>query len=175
MFHWFLTASYEVWGSNSDHSRNSLGVSASDAHAVYRYSAVHKYILCISCRKKGGKGKAGNGWSHKNWRHYHLNSPTCFELMAQPLFSLVVACKGLGDYRIPTIQISSCHLRLVQAWTKTFKLSTSQTPNRIYEVVGLNSLNYPMCNGGFGPSCHDGYGISYIIYGDTMGECHIIN
>lgn len=55
-----------------------------------------------------------------------------------------------------------------EAWKMPFKLSTSQTPNKVFEVVGANSLNYPLCNGGFGPSCHDGYGISYVIYGDEI-------
>jgi carnitine O-palmitoyltransferase 1 len=54
------------------------------------------------------------------------------------------------------------------AWRSSFILSTSQTPTRIYELVGKNELNYSMCHGGFGPSSHDGYGVHYYFYGDDM-------
>jgi carnitine O-palmitoyltransferase 1 len=55
-----------------------------------------------------------------------------------------------------------------EAWRQSFTLSTSQTPTRIYELVGDNELIYELCHGGFGPSTHDGYGVHYYFYGDDM-------
>ena len=47
-------------------------------------------------------------------------------------------------------------------------MSTSQTPQTLYESAGPGAMQYPLCIGGFGPNCHDGYGVSYIILGDDV-------
>jgi len=55
-----------------------------------------------------------------------------------------------------------------EMWRSSFILSTSQTPTRIYELIGDHELEYSLCHGGFGPSTHDGYGVHYYFYGDDM-------
>ena len=47
-----------------------------------------------------------------------------------------------------------------------YKLSTSQTPTRVFDYGA--DYNYKTTCGGFGPACHDGYGISYVVYGDDL-------
>ena len=49
-----------------------------------------------------------------------------------------------------------------------FRLSTSQTPTKAWEYGA--DLDYWNCAGGFGPSCHDGYGVGYFILGDEISK-----
>ena len=50
-------------------------------------------------------------------------------------------------------------------------LSTSQTPTRSWEYG--TQVDFDFASGGFGPGCKEGYGISYIIYGDEKSMCTI--
>ena len=50
-----------------------------------------------------------------------------------------------------------------------FKLSTSQTPTKLWEY-GAGHLDYWNLVGGFGPGSQDGYGVSYIVLGDDISK-----
>jgi len=60
-----------------------------------------------------------------------------------------------------------------EGWVKSYRLSTSQTPNEIYERLGVGKPVYSLCGGLFGPTSHDGYGVSYIIYGDDVLNIYV--
>ena len=52
-----------------------------------------------------------------------------------------------------------------------FKLSTSQTPNRMSEL--RSPMDFSYTGGAFGPSAADGYGVSYIFSGDDQRESNV--
>ena len=50
----------------------------------------------------------------------------------------------------------------------TFQLSTSQTPSQI--IKDNYRLDRANCVGGFGTITDDGYGVSYMTYGEDTGR-----
>lgn len=76
------------------------------------------------------------------------------------LFALYCASRELG--------MDPPMLFADSAWMKDFKLSTSQTPTIIYNLMKGKGVIFEDGIGGFGPQCDDGYGISYVIYGEDL-------
>ncbi|XP_038663259.1 carnitine O-palmitoyltransferase 1, liver isoform isoform X1 [Scyliorhinus canicula] len=80
------------------------------------------------------------------------------------LFCLYVVSKYLG--------VESPFLK--EVLSEPWKLSTSQTPHQLLELVDLNKFpEYVSSGGGFGPVADDGYGVSYIMVGETLINMHI--
>ncbi|XP_078064636.1 carnitine O-palmitoyltransferase 1, liver isoform-like, partial [Mustelus asterias] len=80
------------------------------------------------------------------------------------LFCLYVVSKYLG--------VESPFLK--EVLSEPWKLSTSQTPHQLLELVDLNRFpEYVSSGGGFGPVADDGYGVSYIMVGETLINMHI--
>ncbi|XP_062330180.1 carnitine O-palmitoyltransferase 1, liver isoform-like isoform X2 [Osmerus eperlanus] len=80
------------------------------------------------------------------------------------LFCLYVVSKYLG--------LDSPFLN--QVLSEPWRLSTSQTPVQQVELFDMvNHPEYISCGGGFGPVADDGYGVSYIIVGESMINFHI--
>lgn len=80
------------------------------------------------------------------------------------LFCLYVVSKYLG--------VESPFLK--EVLSEPWKLSTSQTPHQLLELVDLNKFpQYVSSGGGFGPVADDGYGVSYIMVGETLINMHI--
>lgn len=59
------------------------------------------------------------------------------------------------------------YIDITQSFWMKEKLSTSQTPTRYTDQWTLECC---CMGGGFSPSTVDGYGISYMIYGEDVGE-----
>ncbi|GCC38224.1 hypothetical protein chiPu_0016736 [Chiloscyllium punctatum] len=80
------------------------------------------------------------------------------------LFCLYVVSKYLG--------VESPFLK--EVLSEPWKLSTSQTPHQLLELVDVNRFpQYVSSGGGFGPVADDGYGVSYIMVGETLINMHI--
>ncbi|XP_051969414.1 carnitine O-palmitoyltransferase 1, liver isoform-like isoform X1 [Xyrauchen texanus] len=80
------------------------------------------------------------------------------------LFCLYIVSKYLGE--------ESPFLK--EVLSETWRLSTSQTPLQQVELFDfVNHPDYTTCGGGFGPVADDGYGVSYIIIGESMINFHI--
>ena len=62
------------------------------------------------------------------------------------------------------ISMSTANRILLQLWQMPWHLSTSQTPNMLYEYA--TPIDYRTACGGFGPPHQDSYGITYTIIGD---------
>ncbi|XP_078405717.1 carnitine O-palmitoyltransferase 1, liver isoform-like [Cetorhinus maximus] len=80
------------------------------------------------------------------------------------LFCLYVVSKYLG--------VESPFLK--EVLSEPWKLSTSQTPHQLLDLVDLNRFpEYVSSGGGFGPVADDGYGVSYIMVGESLINMHI--
>ncbi|XP_041053357.1 carnitine O-palmitoyltransferase 1, liver isoform-like isoform X1 [Carcharodon carcharias] len=80
------------------------------------------------------------------------------------LFCLYVVSKYLG--------VESPFLK--EVLSEPWKLSTSQTPHQLLDLVDLNRFpEYVSSGGGFGPVADDGYGVSYIMVGENLINMHI--
>ncbi|XP_048462975.1 carnitine O-palmitoyltransferase 1, liver isoform isoform X2 [Rhincodon typus] len=80
------------------------------------------------------------------------------------LFCLYVVSKYLG--------VESPFLK--EVLSEPWKLSTSQTPHQLLDLVDVNRFpQYVSSGGGFGPVADDGYGVSYIMVGETLINMHI--
>ena len=71
-------------------------------------------------------------------------------------------------HKINHILTRLCCIFSPQAFQLPFKMSTSQTPTRIWET-GID-VEFLSCGGGFGAVCKEGYGVCYIHLGDDLGK-----
>ena len=68
---------------------------------------------------------------------------------------LLPKTKAIISFRHGSHHLNSPHLRLLQS-TKVWEYGAD--------------ANYECCCGGFCPSCHDGYRMAYVVFGDDMSK-----
>lgn len=96
----------------------------------------------------------------------------------QHLYRMAMTGAGI-DRHLFCLYVVSKYLRvespfLKEVLSERWRLSTSQTPVQLIDM--FDTVNYPefsLPGGGFGPVADDGYGVSYIIWGENMITFHI--
>ncbi|CAD5120618.1 DgyrCDS9175 [Dimorphilus gyrociliatus] len=128
-------------------------------HPVSEYSK--KWVECMTNKDHTDSEEKRTLLSKavKNQTQFRLDA-TMGNGCDRHLFALYCASRELG-MDPPMIFPDS-------AWMKDFKLSTSQTPTIIYSLMKGKGSIFEDGIGGFGPQCDDGYGISYVIYGENL-------
>lgn len=96
----------------------------------------------------------------------------------QHLYRMAMTGAGI-DRHLFCLYVVSKYLRvespfLKEVLSECWQLSTSQTPVQLIDM--FDTVNYPefsIPGGGFGPVSDDGYGVSYIIWGEDTISFHI--